>query len=179
MLIGAFSNADKEWMMRLSLLISLWLAVFASAQTPEAPAPHHMSMSAKPVMLTPPDLKWAPAPPESGLPAAVQLAVLSGDPFKPGLFAIRLKIPSGGMVAAHWHPTDERITVLEGTFAAGTGDKYDASGLHEFPAGSYVVMPKRMHHFAAANGETTIQIDAMGPFAINYVNPADDPRKKK
>ena len=114
----------------------------------------------------------------TGTPSAVQLTVLSGDPFKPGLFSLRLKIPDGGTVAAHWHPTDEFVTVIQGTFAAGMGDKLEASALHEFPTGSYILMPKRMHHFGSAKGETIVQIEAMGPLAINYVNAADDPRKK-
>jgi hypothetical protein len=29
-----------------------------------------------------------------------------------------------------------------------------------------------------AKGETTIQVHAMGPFELIYVNPKDDPRKK-
>lgn len=117
-------------------------------------------------------------PPETGLPAAVQLTVLSGDPFKPGMFSLRLKIPDGGKVAAHWRPTDEHVTVLQGVFAAGMADRFEDSALHDFPAGSYILMPKRMHHFAAAKGETIVQVHAMGPFVLNYVNPADDPRKK-
>jgi hypothetical protein len=40
-------------------------------------------------------------------------------------------------------------------------------------------MPKAMRHFAIAKGETIIQVHGIGPFAINYVNPADDPRKKE
>ncbi len=39
-------------------------------------------------------------------------------------------------------------------------------------------MPKQMHHFATAKGETIVQVHAMGPFVLNYVDPADDPRKK-
>jgi len=119
------------------------------------------------------------APPaETALPSAVQMTVLSGDPFKPGLVPVRLKIPDGGKVAPHWHPTDEHITVLQGAFAAGMGDKLESSALHDFPAGSYILMPKRIHHFAMAKGETIVQVHAMGPFVLNYVNPADDPRKK-
>ncbi|MDQ6699624.1 MAG: cupin domain-containing protein [Acidobacteriota bacterium] len=162
--------------MRLTLPICISLMSLATAQTPKDATSH--KMDAKAILLTPSDLKWSPAPAESGLPSAVQLTVLSGDPFKPGLFSLRLKIPDGGAVAAHWHPTDEFVTVIQGTFAAGMGDKLEASALHEFPTGSYIVMPKRMHHFASAKGETIVQIEAMGPFAINYVNAADDPRKK-
>lgn len=162
--------------MRLPFVLCFWMAGIAAAQTPGKAVPHPMQM--KPVLLTAPDLKWAPAPPETGMPSAVQMAVLSGDPSQTGLFSIRIKIPDGGKVAAHWHPTDEHITVLHGTFSAGMGDRFDASALHDFPTGSYVLMPKRMHHFGTAKGETIVQIHAMGPFVLNYVNPADDPRKK-
>jgi len=37
----------------------------------------------------------------------------------------------------------------------------------------------KMHHFAMAPVATEISIRAQGPFAMTYVNPADDPRKKK
>jgi hypothetical protein len=33
-----------------------------------------------------------------------------------------------------------------------------------------------MQHYGWSTGPTVIQIHGMGPFAINYVNPADDPR---
>ena len=128
------------------------------------------------VILTPGDMKWGPAPPV--LPAGAQVAVLDGDPFKPGYFSLRLKFPDGYQVPAHWHPTDEHIIVVKGTFRAGMGDALKESGLHDFPAGSFIKMPKRMHHFAAAKGETIVQIYGPGPFVINYLNPNDDPTKK-
>lgn len=162
--------------MKFSLLTCLSIAGLAMGQTADKPAAH--AMATKPVLLTPGDIKWMAAPAQTGMPSAVQMTVLSGDPFKAGQFSVRLKIPAGGQVAAHWHPTDEHVTVLQGTFAAGMGDKFDEAGLHDFAVGSYIVMPKRMHHFATAKGETIVQVDAMGPFVLNYVNPADDPRKK-
>jgi anti-sigma factor ChrR (cupin superfamily) len=109
--------------MRLRFLIGLALLPLLSAQTPDKPMSH--KMGANPVLLTPSDLKWMPAPVETGIPSAVQMTVLSGDPSKSGLFSVRLKIPDGGKVAPHWHPTDEHVTVIEGTFAAGMGDKFD------------------------------------------------------
>jgi hypothetical protein len=36
-----------------------------------------------------------------------------------------------------------------------------------------------MRHFAWATGETEVQVHGMGPFALHYVNPADDPRTAK
>jgi quercetin dioxygenase-like cupin family protein len=169
--------------MRLPFMMTLALLGIAAAQTPPAqtapapkPAAHAMAM--KPVMLTPSDVQWMAAPAATGMPAGIQMAVLSGDPSKPGIFAVRIKIPDGGKIAAHWHPTDEYVTVVEGTFAAGMGDQFEEAGLHEFPVGSYVLMPRRMHHFGIGKGDTVLQIFGQGPFVLNYVNPADDPRKK-
>ena len=141
---------------------------------------HGQKMSAPPaaghVLLTPGDMKWGAAPPV--LPAGAQMAVLSGDPSKAGFFVLRLKFPDGYKIAAHWHPTDENITVVEGMFQAGMGDAFSDAALHEFPAGSYVKMPRRVNHFASAKGDVVVQIDGQGPFVVNYVNPKDDPTKK-
>ena len=40
-------------------------------------------------------------------------------------------------------------------------------------------MPKETRHYGTMKGETILQISGMGPFAITYVNPDDDPRNKK
>jgi hypothetical protein len=108
----------------------------------------------------------------------VQLAVLSGNPDKPGLFTIRLKVRDGYRVQAHWHPQDESITVIQGTFLMGMGDKFDPAALEQLPTGSFAFMSKEMRHFASCIGETIVQLHGMGPFVSYYVNPADDPDKK-
>lgn len=141
-----------------------------AAETKQPPA------AAKHVMIGDADLKWGPAPP--GLPAGAQSAVLDGDPGKPGAFTIRVKVPDAYMVPPHWHPTDEHLTVLSGTLMMATGSKWDDSALHDATAGSYAKMPRRVNHYVKTKGETTFQVSAMGPFAITYVNPKDDPRKK-
>lgn len=129
------------------------------------------------VIITPDKITWKANP---NLPTGAQAAVLSGDPTKAGgLYALRVKIPDGYKVPPHWHPVDENVTVLQGTLMVGTGEKFDASKLKEVPAGSYMVMPKEMRHFAQAKGDTVLQLNGIGPFEINYVNPADDPRKGK
>ena len=127
-------------------------------------------------MLTPGDFKWGPAPP--ALLAGAQMAVLSGDPSKAGPFTVRAKFPDGYKIPPHWHPTDENVTVLEGVFAMGVGDKFDEAAAHDMPVGSFVRMPKEARHYAMAKGETVIQVHAEGPFVVNYVNPNDDPRKQ-
>jgi anti-sigma factor ChrR (cupin superfamily) len=146
----------------------------AAAQTPSKPAAK--TPAAAHVILTPGDLKWGPAPPV--LPPGAQVAVLDGDPFKPGFFTLRLKFPDGYKIPAHTHPTDEYVVVLQGGFKAGMGDAYSESGLRDFPVGSFLKLPKNMPHFAAGKGETIVQIYGAGPFVVNYVNPSDDPTKK-
>jgi quercetin dioxygenase-like cupin family protein len=129
------------------------------------------------VIVTPGDLKWTDVPP--GLPPGAQMAVLSGDPGKKGLFTVRLQAPAGYRVPPHTHPTSEYITVISGVFYVGSGDKFDESATRQLEAGSYVVMPAGMAHYAMSRGETVIQIHGMGPFEIKYVNPVDDPRNAK
>jgi len=128
------------------------------------------------VVVTPDKIKWGPAPPS--LQKGAEAAVLVGDPTKKGAYAIRVKMPDGYKVMPHWHPTDENVTVIQGTFNIGRGEKFDQSATQEMPAGSYMRMPKGMRHFAWAKGEVIVQVHGEGPFEINYVNPADDPRKK-
>jgi quercetin dioxygenase-like cupin family protein len=163
--------------MRAWLVVMVFGALFVGAgvarsQAPSTAAP---TMEHKPPM-TPADLQWADAPPV--FKKGAKMAVLYGDPSKAGaLFIVRLKMPSGYKIMPHWHPTDENVTVISGSFAAGMGDTFDAKA-KALPAGSFASMPAKMHHFASAKGETVVEVSAMGPFQITYVNPADDPSKQ-
>jgi quercetin dioxygenase-like cupin family protein len=123
-----------------------------------------------------PALKWGPAP--AVFVAGAKMAVLQGDPSKTEQFTIRLDLPSGYTIAPHFHPTDEHVTVIEGTFLVGMGDKLDASKTMALPVGGFVTAGANQHHFGIAKGRTIVQVHAMGPFALTYVNPADDPTKK-
>jgi mannose-6-phosphate isomerase-like protein (cupin superfamily) len=121
------------------------------------------------------ELKWGPAP--AIFPAGAKMAVLSGDPSKPAEFTVRLDMPDGYTIAPHWHPTDEHVTVIRGTFLVGMGDKVDASKMQTLATGGFITAPAKMHHFARAKGHTIVQVHAIGPFVLTYVNPADDPSK--
>jgi quercetin dioxygenase-like cupin family protein len=123
-----------------------------------------------------PDLKWGPAPPIFAKGA--QMAVLSGDPTKSGPFVIRLKVPAGYRFAAHHHPTDEYVTVLEGDMSLGMGDKLDETKGMSLAAGGFAMAPANMNHYAWSKAGTVIQVSAQGPFAMTYVNPADDPTRQ-
>src|SRR5579859_5558643 len=120
-----------------------------------------------------PDLKWGPAP--AVFPKGAEMAVLAGDPAKAGTFVIRLKMPAGYKIAAHHHPTDEYVTVVSGDFALGMGDKLDEAKSAHLAAGGFAKAPAQMNHFAWTKSGAVVQVSADGPFAMTYVNPADDP----
>ncbi len=123
-----------------------------------------------------PGLTWGPAPPV--FPAGAKMAVLQGDPSKAEIFTVRLEFPAGYTIAPHFHPTDEGVTVISGTFLVGMGDKADFVQAKKLLAGGFVVAGANQHHYARAQGRTIVQVHAMGPFALTYVNPADNPQQK-
>ena len=120
-------------------------------------------------------LKWGDAPPN--VPKGAKLAVVSGDPGGRGPYVVRLRLPPNYKIAAHHHPKSEYVTVLSGSFHIGMGDKLDQSKGQELRAGGFAEAPAGMNHYAWTTSETVIQIHGEGPFAITYVNPADDPSK--
>jgi quercetin dioxygenase-like cupin family protein len=91
---------------------------------------------------------------------------------------IRLKMPAGYKIAAHNHPTAEMVTVLSGDFHLGMGDKLDEGKSIQLTSGGYAEAPAQMNHYAWTSSSTIVQVHGQGPFAITYVNPADDPRTK-
>lgn len=127
-------------------------------------------------LVTPQDIKWAPAPPS--IPAGAEVAVLYGDPSKEGMFAMRLKMPKGYRIAPHSHPKPEIVTVVSGTARLGMGEAADLAKAQVLPAGSFFAMPPGMTHYFAADDATVIQLNSTGPWSLTYVNPKDDPRQK-
>jgi quercetin dioxygenase-like cupin family protein len=119
---------------------------------------------------------WGPAP--AVFSAGARMAVLQGDPSQAAPFTVRLEMPDGYKIAPHFHPTDEHITVIEGTFLVGMGDKLDAAQTMVLPRGGFATAQANQHHFAIARGRTIVQVHAIGPFQLTYVNPADDPQNK-
>lgn len=137
----------------------------AMAEPPPAPAAHFHAR----------ELKWQDGPPS--LPRGSKIAILEGDPTRPGPFTFRVKFPSGYRVPPHFHPVIEHVTVVSGAFSIGQGEQWDDSKLVRLGAGDFMHMPPGTRHFALATGETEIQLHSIGPWGITYVNPADDPRK--
>lgn len=150
--------------MRLTTSVTLLLTLAAATVSAQASAASH----------TMPDLKWGPAP--AIFPAGAQMAVLQGDPGGNALFTVRLRMPDGYTIAPHTHPTDENVTVISGTFNVGMGKTLEKKGLLKLNAGGFVTAPANAAHYAIARGPTVVQVHAMGPFAMTYVNPADTPK---
>jgi anti-sigma factor ChrR (cupin superfamily) len=163
----------------VAAMLAVGVAIAAQAQQAGQTQPTGGSMHAGPhVLITPDAVKWGPASP--ALPAGAEAAILYGDPSVAGEpFVVRLKFPDGYKIAPHWHPTDEYVTVLKGTLMMGVGEKFEMTGMKDMPAGTFGRMPKETRHFASAKGDTLIQLNGVGPFAVTYVNAADDPRTKK
>ncbi|HTI45848.1 MAG TPA: cupin domain-containing protein [Casimicrobiaceae bacterium] len=120
------------------------------------------------------DIEWQPAPPS--LPPGAKIAVLHGDPGKSGPFVLRLMTPAGYKVAPHWHSQDEALTVISGTLYIGMGDRYEPSTARGLQVGGFHFLPGKAHHYAYSKKPTIVQISGSGPFDINYINRADDPR---
>jgi quercetin dioxygenase-like cupin family protein len=124
----------------------------------------------------PDTLKWAEP---ATLPGA-RLAVVQGDPSKDGLFVYRLKMPAGYRIPPHLHKASENVTVLSGVFSIGVGEKFDQGKGQELPVGGFVSVPPNHPHYAWVGGtETVVQVHGVGPTDLRFVNPEDDPRKKK
>ena len=69
-----------------------------------------------------------------------------------------------------------------GRTRAATSPKTSHSGLLDpmrGPGTGYARTGAGMKHFGWVKGETVLQVHGTGPWVIEYLNPDDDPRKKK
>jgi quercetin dioxygenase-like cupin family protein len=126
---------------------------------------------------SPTSIEWKAGP--AAIPPGAKMAVLEGDPTKDGPFVVRFQFPDGYHIAPHTHPKTERVTVISGTLLLAMGENLGRSAAKPMTAGTYGFWPEGMKHTAWSGGETVIQLHGMGPWQINYVNPADDPRNTK
>jgi hypothetical protein len=160
-------------------MLAMALVLFASGANSE-PQP-----GASLYVVSSDQLKWTvpPAGVARGTPSvdpggSLLYAAMKGDPLKRGApFVIRLRCADGYRAAPHWHPEDENIVVLQGTFAVGMGDTFDSSQTRDIPTGGYGLVPARMHHFAVCKGETDILVYGIGPRLNNWLAAASSAPK--
>ncbi|MFE0499176.1 cupin domain-containing protein [Lysobacter soli] len=120
------------------------------------------------------DVQWEQFP---AFPEQARLAVLVGEPSKPGPYLVRVKVPGGVTLMPHTHPEDRIYTVISGVFYIGLGTTFDESKLVAYAPGSVIVLPANTAHFhRARSGEYITQVTGVGPLGIVYVDPHDDPR---
>jgi quercetin dioxygenase-like cupin family protein len=134
--------------------------------------PHVLSAQ---VPATPTSLRWAVAPPL--LPPGAMIAVVSGDPTGPGQSTIQLLMPDGYRMPPHFHPTDERVEVKQGTLLVGMGDRLDAGKTMALATGDTIVAPAGFHHYSIAKGTTVVSVRFIGPYTITYVHSYQAPRQ--
>jgi len=124
--------------------------------------------------IPPEDIKWKPFP---AFPPEARLAVLVGEPQKPGPYVVRVKVPSGVKLMPHKHPEDRIYAVMSGVFYIGLGEQFDGDKVKAYPPGSVIVLPGGTPHFHwAKSGEYVTQVTAIGPLGLEYIEAKDDPR---
>jgi quercetin dioxygenase-like cupin family protein len=130
----------------------------------------------KEMRITPDALTWKENP---AFPKGVQIANLIGDPTKAGeVVVVRVKFPANFQMPPHTHPFSEVVTVMSGTLGSSHGEKFEKKGEMFKPGSMWVYPPRHPHYAWTGNEEAIVQVQFIGPTGIDYINPADDPRKK-
>jgi len=161
----------------MKILLSSALAMLLAMAIPATRLSAGETQSFDMHLYSPTSIEWKPGP--EAIPAGAKMAVLEGDPTKEGPFVVRFQFPQGYHIPPHTHPKTERVTVISGALYLATGESLDRSNAKKLPAGSFGYWPAGMKHAGWSEGETVIQLHGIGPWQINYVNPADDPRNAK
>jgi quercetin dioxygenase-like cupin family protein len=115
------------------------------------------------IQLPPAQIVLKDAPPT--LPKGTKMAVLEGDPARPGIFTMRMVVPKGFRLPRHTHPQDERVTVLRGRLHVVIGEGDSARDVGFGPGGFYVT-PAGVPHVVYAAEETELQITGFGPWEV-------------
>ena len=151
---------------KMALLASVFLGAMGMALALDPPT--------KPIVLTNAAGKWADCP---GMPPGCKMLVLYGDPAKLGEFAVRFKYAAKYRIGPHKHAGDEHATVISGgPLHLAVGDTFDdkAPSGQTMHATDLVVVPAGIHHFAWMDGETILQVNGMGPFKREFIDPANN-----
>ena len=122
------------------------------------------------------DLVWKEHPVFKG----AQTVILVGDPTKAETIVQRTKFPPHYRVPPHTHPYAEVVTVLSGNYWNSFGQSFDKSKGVELPPGSVFVLPAGHAHYTwTEDTEVIVQVTFTGPGGVTFINPNDDPRKKR
>ena len=115
----------------------------------------------------------------TSLVSEVQTAILKGDPSKPGLYTILLRIAPNTRIQPHSHRDDRIATVVSGTWYFAYGDEFDETDLKALPPGSFYTEPEGINHFGLTKEEVLIQMTGIGPSDTVYVDARHDPTRQR
>ena len=115
----------------------------------------------------------------TSLVSEVQTAILKGDPSKPGLYTILLRIAPNTRIQPHSHRDDRIATVVSGTWYFAYGDEFDETDLKALPPGSFYTEPEGINHFGLTKEEVLIQMTGIGPSDTVYVDPRHDSTRQR
>jgi len=121
----------------------------------------------------PKEPQWTPA---TLFPPGALLAVVSGDPARPGQTTAELSLPDGYRVPRHFHPMGERLEVKQGTLLVGQGERFDVKKADTLRTGDTAFSAAGVHHYWVARGPTVVALTFDGPYTITYVNAYEAPR---
>lgn len=173
------------WAGLLLVLSQLMMGCGGSAPEPEPqPAPESPAAAFDPASEVPEgerfpsasQVRWLVAPQVAGLPEDVMIAFIDGNPLLKDPFTFQLRFPPDSGLMPHTHPATTRMSVISGVMLMGMGTEFDRSALTAIPAGEFIYDVKNTPHYVWFEEETIIQFRGMGPFGIDYIDPADDPR---
>jgi len=150
----------------LTVLTTLLLAGMADSATGayRGDGPHFVQ---------PDELDWQPI---ASMAAPAEIAVIEGDLSQEEPFTFRLRLPADYRIEPHVHPAYERVTVLEGTLHFAHGETFDREKATALPVGGVAIMAPGDAMFGYTEEPTVIQLHGTGPWGIEYIDPADDPR---
>jgi quercetin dioxygenase-like cupin family protein len=107
----------------------------------------------------------------------VKFTVLSGSFGSREVVTMRVKLPPNYQLAPHTHTDARQLTVIEGTYSLGMGEKFDLESAVQLTAGSFMVVPANRAHFDAAGPDgATIQVTAMGDASTHFLDSSQEPR---
>ena len=108
----------------------------------------------------------------------IETVILKGDPAKPGLYTLMLRVAPNVRIQAHSHGDDRVATVVRGTWYFAYGEKFDEAALKPLGPGSFYTEPPKVPHFAMTKEQVVLQITGTGPSSTTYVDPGNDPTRK-
>ena len=109
--------------------------------------------------ITADEIKWA----ENPLRPGAYIAIIEGDPNKPGPLVLRVKFPADFKIPPHWHPHGERFVVLSGSMYEDMGEDGDMSKAKLMTPGSVGIMQAKTPHYVVTREETIVQVHTTGP----------------